>query len=274
MPPSAPIDPRQNMRAQLAYTLRLMREARGMSQNDLAKEMYTTRESIAAYESQRNRPDEDFCRKLDKFFETGELFQGLWHHARREHLHEWFEAYVAHENEATEIRTYQPLYIPGLLQTDGYIRAIAPGGQVNEEVITKRLARRDILTRDADRPHLFVVLDHAAILRRDRDGRVMYEQLQHLLEIGELPHVHIQAVRITDGWYQGLEGPMVVLTKSDMQRVGYVEAQFGGRLIEDDSEVTRLALRWDEIRGYALSEAATRALVRETMETMQDDSLA
>ena len=88
MPPSVPIDTRHSMRAQLAYTLRLMREARSMSQNDLAKELYATRETIAAYESRRNRPDEDFCKKLDEFFGTGEMFQGLWHHAKREHLNE------------------------------------------------------------------------------------------------------------------------------------------------------------------------------------------
>ena len=45
MPPSVPIDPRHSMRAQLAYTLRLMREIRGLSQNTLAKELYTTRET-------------------------------------------------------------------------------------------------------------------------------------------------------------------------------------------------------------------------------------
>ena len=180
MPQSVPIDPRQSMRAQLAYTLRLMREARRMSQNDLAKELYTTRETITAYESRRNRPDEPFCKKLDEFFGTGEMFQGLWHHAQREHLNEWFEAYIAHENEATEIRTFQPLYIPGLLQTEAYMRATAYKGRVNEELIAQRLARRDIITRVEDRPHLFVVLDQAVVLRRWPDGSVMREQLQHL----------------------------------------------------------------------------------------------
>lgn len=274
MPPSVPIDPRHSMRAQLAYTLRLMREARSMSQNDLAKEMYATRETIAAYESRRNRPDEDFCKKLDEFFGTGEMFQGLWHHAKREHLNEWFEAYIAHENEATEIRTFQPLYIPGLLQTEGYMRATAYKGQVNEELIAQRLARRDIITRVENRPHLFVVLDQAVVLRNWPDGSVMREQLQHLLDVGELPHIHIQAVKMCAGWHPGLDGPVVMLTKADRCRIGYVEAQFGGRLIEDPAEVTRLGIRFDEIRCHALSEEGTRDLIRKTMETMQDDPLA
>lgn len=274
MPPSVPIDPRHSMRAQLAYTLRLMREARSMSQNDLAKEMYATRETIAAYESRRNRPDEDFCKKLDEFFGTGEMFQGLWHHAKREHLNEWFEAYIAHENEATEIRTFQPLYIPGLLQTEGYMRAITPSKRMTNDWITQRLARREILTRATSQPHLFVILDHAALLRRWRDASIMEEQLGYLLDVGERDQVHIQAVHIADGWHPGFDGAMVVLTKADRSRIGYVEAQFGGRLIEDPAEVTRLGIRFDEIRCHALSEKATRDLIRETMETMRDDPLA
>ncbi|MFI0372244.1 Scr1 family TA system antitoxin-like transcriptional regulator [Actinomadura sp. 1N219] len=262
------------MRAQLAYTLRLMREIKNMSQNDLAKELYTTRETIAAYEGRRNHPDEDFCKRLDEFFNTGEMFQGLWFHAQREHLNEWFEAYVVHETEATEIRTFQPLYIPGLLQTEGYMRATTPPREKDEQFIAQRLSRRDILTRDTNPPHLFVVLDHAAVLRRWRDANVMREQLQHLLDVGEAPHIHIQAVRITDGWHPGLDGAMVLLTKADRSHVGYVEAQFGGRLIEDPAEVTLLGIQFDEIRCHALSERDTRALIRKTMETIQDDPVA
>ncbi|WP_165975828.1 helix-turn-helix domain-containing protein [Actinomadura rubrisoli] len=262
------------MRAQLAYTLRLFREIRGLSQDALAKELYTTRETIAAYETQRNAPDEAFCMKLDEFFGTKELFQGLWHHAQREHLHEWFEAYMAHEIESTEIRSFQPLYIPGLLQTEGYMRATAPKGPVEEDLIQQRLDRRDILTRAENRPHFFVVLDQGAILRRSRNGDVMREQLRHLLAVGELPQIHIQAVQLSDGLYRGLDGAMVVLTKADRRRVGYVEAQFGGRLIEDPVEVTRLGIRFDEIRCQALSEEGTRDLIQKTMETMQDDPLA
>lgn len=266
MPASVPIDPRASMKAQLSFTLRMMREMKGLSQDRLAKELYTTRETIAAYESGRNRPDETFCQMLDEFFGTGELFQGLWHHAQREHLNEWFEAYVAHENEATEIRTFQPLYIPGLLQTEGYMWATAPKGEASEERIARRLARREVLAGEGAGAHFFAVVDHAVLLRKIGEPAMMREQLGYLLEIAELPCVHLQAVRIEDGWYYGLDGALVVLTKADRSRVGYVEAQFGGRLIENPPEVARLGIRFDEIRGQALSEAATRDLIRQTME--------
>jgi DNA-binding XRE family transcriptional regulator len=93
------------MKAQLACTLRALRTVKGLSQDQLAKELYATRESIAAYESGRNRPPLEFCTSLDEFFETGEMFQSLWDHAKREHLHEWFEEYIGHEAAATQIHT-------------------------------------------------------------------------------------------------------------------------------------------------------------------------
>lgn len=274
MPSSANIDPRASMRAQLAYTLKMMRTLRGLSQDQLAKELYATRESVAAYESQRNRPDEDFCKALDGFFDTGEMFQGLWYHAQREHLREWFEAYVGHENEATQIRTFQPLYIPGLLQTEDYMRATTFKVAPDEKLIARRVARRDVLTREESPAFMWAVLDQAAITRPVGGAKVMREQLQYLLEMGNRPNVSIQVVRETAGWYDGLDGAMVVLTKADGRTLGYVEAQFGGRLIEDPSEVTGLTIRFDQIRGRASSEDASAILIGRTLETMQDDPVA
>jgi transcriptional regulator with XRE-family HTH domain len=273
MPLSGPVDPRESMKAQLAYTLRALRTLKGLSQDALAKELYTTRETIAAYETGRNRPDLEFCKRLDEFFDTGEMFQSLWGHAQREHLREWFEEYFRHESEACEIRTFQPLYIPGVLQTEAYIRAVWLPNTVIEEKVVQRLARQDILSRE-EPSHLFAVLDQAAILRPVGGATVMREQLQHLLMMSELPNVSIQVVRLNGGWYFGLDGAIVVFAKPNASRVGFVEAQFGGRVIEDPYEVARLGLRFDQIRGKALSEEASRALIRTTMETMSDDPVA
>jgi transcriptional regulator with XRE-family HTH domain len=274
MPPSRPVDPRDSMKAQLVYTLRAHRTLRGLSQDQLAKELYATREAIAAYETGRNRPDEQFCERLDEYFGTGEMFQSLWHHAKREHLREWHEAYAGHEAEACEIRTFQPLNIPGLLQTEGYIRAAWLPNTLIEEKVAQRLARQDILTREDKPPHLFAVVDQAALIRPVGGTEVMKKQLRHVLAMSEMPRISIQVVELVDGWYFGLDGPIMVLTKPGGNRVGFVEAPFGGRLIEDPHEVARLGLRFDQIRGKALSEAASRALIRTTMETMRDDQVA
>jgi transcriptional regulator with XRE-family HTH domain len=271
---SAPIDPQQSMKAQLAYTLRALRTVKGLSQSQLAKELYATREAIAAYETGRNRPDVEFCERLDEFFDTGEMFQSLWGHAQREHLREWLEAYIGHESEASQIRTFQEMHIPGLLQTEGYMRASSDDPHLLEESIERRIARREVLTREDDAPAFFAVLDEAVIRRPVGGAKVMKEQLQHLLDIGERPNVFIRVVQERTGWYRGMDGAMVILTKPDRTVVGYVEAQFGGRLMEDPAEVADLALRFDQIGVKALSEDAARALIFNTMEAMGDDPLA
>jgi transcriptional regulator with XRE-family HTH domain len=271
---SGPIDPRESMKAQLVCTLRALRTMRGLSQDQLAKEIYATRESIAAYETGRNRPDEDFCKRLDEYFGSGELFQGTWYHAQREHLREWMEAYFEHENESCEIRSFQPMYIPGLLQTEHYIRATWLPNTVVEEKVNQRLARRDVLTRENDPPHLFAVIDQAALIRRVGGTGVMREQLKHLLTMSELPNVTIQLVEQDGDWYFGLDGAIVVFNKPDGARLGFVEAQLGGRLIEDPREVARLGLRFDQVRSKALSDEASRSLIRKMMETMNDDPVA
>ncbi|MFC7567122.1 helix-turn-helix transcriptional regulator [Actinomadura namibiensis] len=273
MPAPVPIDPRSSLRAQFAHTLRAMRELRGLSQSALAKELIVTREVIASYENQRNMPDREFCVKADEFFGSGEVFQGLWHHMQREHVASWFELYLPHEAEATAIRTFQPAYVPGLLQTEAYMRADARSQTLGDGWIVQRLARAEMLRRD-DPPHLFAVMDESVILRAVGGAAVMREQLAHILDMAKRPHVHVQVVRMMDGWYYGLDGAVVVLSKRDQTGAGYVEAQFGGRLIEDPVEVSRLGLRFDEIRGQALNEPDSLALIRRVMEAMQDDPVA
>jgi DNA-binding XRE family transcriptional regulator len=246
---------------------------KGQTQEQLAKELFLSRESITAYENGRNFPDLETCKQFDTYFGTDELFQSQWTHAQREHVSSWFEDYVAHESQAAQIQAFQPLYIPGLLQTEGYMRSMGYPGSQTEERIANRLTRRDILMRNHP-PYFFAVLDEAVIRRPLGGIEVMREQLQYLLDMSTLPHVSIQVVRGQAGWYAGLNGALVFFVAPDNAVAGYVEAQFGGRLIEDPSEAAGLGLRFALIRGRALSDDATRALIKKTMETMQDDPVA
>ncbi|WP_019633558.1 helix-turn-helix domain-containing protein [Actinomadura atramentaria] len=274
IPEESDSDPRESLRAELAYMIKVMRKLKGESQADLARALFVSRELVTAWEGQRSVPDLEYCAKLDEHFGTDELFQVRWAQCQREHIKAWFEKYAKHERKATEIRTFQPLYVPGLLQTAGYMRLTWSKGSVDEDLITRRTEERGGILRREDPPHLFAVIDEGALVRPFKNPRVMREQLQHLLTMGELPRVHIQAVPITGGWHDGFNGALVALTMPDLSRVGYVEAQFGGRLIQDPAEVADLSIRFDEIRAEALSKSATRDLIRETMEKMQDDPMA
>ncbi|WP_460301903.1 helix-turn-helix domain-containing protein [Actinocorallia aurea] len=251
-----------------------MRQLKGATQLETAKAIFVARETYTGWENQRSLPDEENCTALDEFFGTGPLIKDLREHCQREHLASWFEFFLGHEATSVEIRTYEPAYVPGLLQTEGYIRITSTSGQVNEEDIARRLSRAAILHRDEDPPHLFAVIEESALLRSLGNREAMREQLRHLLAMSALSHVHIQVAPMDAQWHPGFNGALTVFTTPEIKRVGYVEAQFGGRVIQGQHESWRLSVRFDEIRGAALSEDASRELIRHIMETMHDDRVA
>jgi hypothetical protein len=151
------------------------------------------------------------------------------------------------------------------------MRAGAFPGTVSEELIGKRLCGQEILTRTSSPPFFWAVLDQAVIRRPVGGAAVMRDQLQHLIAMSELPHVSIQVVLESGGWYHGMDGAIVLLRKPDeaaIRSVGYVEGQLGGRLMEDAAEVANLEIRFDQIRGKALSENDSLTLIKKATKTM------
>ncbi len=125
----------------------------------------------------------------------------------------WMKAYLGLEQAARLIRSYDVQFVSGLLQTPAYARAVfsLPGGSAGERVerqLAVRLRRQEILHR-ADPPHVWAVIDEAA-LRRPVGGRtVMREQIEHLLEMSRLRHVNIQVLPFRAGSH--VAGPIILL---------------------------------------------------------------
>ncbi|MFF5896750.1 helix-turn-helix domain-containing protein [Streptomyces argenteolus] len=112
-------------------------------------------------------------------------------------LPDWFEPLVGLEEAAASIRTYEGHYIPGLLQTADYAYAVVRSGHAleSEEVTRRRVElrlKRQELLRRPDAPKLWVLLDEAVLLRPTGGADVMREQLAHLLDMTEQPHVIVQ----------------------------------------------------------------------------------
>ncbi|GAA3243054.1 helix-turn-helix transcriptional regulator [Actinocorallia longicatena] len=269
MPSSEPIDPATDLWSQLAYTLRALRESRGLTQDQLAKELYVTRPAVQAWEGGRNRPDRATMQEYDKFFATGRLCESARHHATREHVYSWHEEFFANEAIATCIRAYSASHMPGLLQTEAYMRAA--GGQFKniETVVRQRLARQKRLD-EAGAPRCWTIIDESAI-RRPCGGEpgIMREQLAHLIAMSEREDLTILIVPESAGVYVGLIGDITLHTLPDLKVVGWVEAHFGGRLLEDPIEVERLQILFDRIRDKALPDRLSRDLIFRTMERLQ-----
>jgi transcriptional regulator with XRE-family HTH domain len=145
-------------------------------------------------------------------------------------LPQWFRAYVDLEAAATLIRTYEGQLIPGLLQTEDYMRALVGGAQLKdspeeaERRVALRLGRQTLLERE-NAPRLWAVVDEAALRRPVGGPKVMRAQLERLIEAAELPNVTLQVLPFAAGAHPAMVGAFSVLRFADQELpdVVYVE---------------------------------------------------
>ena len=145
-------------------------------------------------------------------------------------LPQWFRTYVDLEAAATLIRTYEGQFVPGLLQTDDYMRALVHGAhleETNEEVgrrVRLRMARQTLLTREQP-PRLWAVVDEAALRRPVGGPEVMRGQLERLIEAAKLPNVTLQILPFGEGAHPAMVGSFSVLRfpEEELPDVVYIE---------------------------------------------------
>jgi transcriptional regulator with XRE-family HTH domain len=153
-----------------------------------------------------------------------------WWHRYGDVLPGWFETYVGLEEAAALIRTYEVQFIPGLLQTEDYARAVISLGnsasppEEIEQRVSLRITRQKLLTH-GDSPRLWAVVDEAA-LRRPIGGRdVMRGQIERLIEATKMPGVILQVLPFRVGGHTAEAGAFTILRfpESDLPDVVYVE---------------------------------------------------
>ena len=161
----------------------------------------------------------------------------------------WFNDYVGLEEAASRIQTWEPLYVPGLLQTEDYARAIASHGRpeaADDEVerrVALRMRRQKLLARP-DAPRLWAVLDESVLHRPIAGRRGLRAQLEYLLEVTALPNVSVQVLP----WHLSgfaAEGAFALLrfAEPELPNIAYVEHLTGALYLE----------KLDEIEAYSRS---------------------
>ncbi|NJP34683.1 helix-turn-helix domain-containing protein [Micromonospora thermarum] len=255
-----------------AEELRLARATSGMSQTALAEALSYWGALVAKVETCERRPSLDFARRCDAVFGSDGRFERIQRRISRETVVPWFRDWAGIEQDATALRTFEPLYVPGLLQTEGYARGVLAGAGLFakdeiEQQVTARLDRQGILTRDRP-PLLSVVIDEYVLRRRVGGPEVMREQVQHLVKLGSaLPRVRIQVVPLSAGAYAGLDGPFVIATSPTGEDVVYLDGQRHGQVIDRADYVQQMVEVWESIRGEALSQQQSLDLMAEVAET-------
>jgi transcriptional regulator with XRE-family HTH domain len=170
---------------------------------------------------------------------------GWWQHYG-DVLPRWFRTYVDLESAATLIRTYEGQFIPGLLQTDDYIRAVIGGAQLEESSeemgrrVRLRMARQTLLTREHP-PRLWAVVDEAALRRPVGGPEVMRGQLERLIDASKLPNVTLQVLPFAVGAHSGMTGAFSILRFADpeLPDVVYLEHLTNAVYLDKRDEVER-----------------------------------
>ena len=256
--------------------LRFYRTNAGLSQTELAAKVNVSHDVISKIETGDRPPAEDFPGRLDAVpeLDTREGLGRLWGQLRKGLRHRaypgWFGRWADIEAEATALRSYEPLLVPGLLQTQDYARAILavrPGGDEDDldEQVAARMERQAIVERPGG-PHLWCVLDEGVLRRPVGGGKIMRTQLERLAVQAEGAKTTVQVIPAAAGAHAGLLGAFVLAELDGGSATVYLETSAEGQVTENPSVTAHVALRFDRLRSEALPRGASRDLIKKVAE--------
>lgn len=198
-----------------------------------------------------------------------------WWQRYHDVLPEWFSMYVSLEGAARIIRSYEPHFVPGLLQTEDYARAVLEAGTIGnagpdavERHVSLRMERQRLLER-TDAPHLWVLMDETVLRRPVSTGsRVMRDQLDKLLEYAEQDRITLQIAEFAGGPHPGTYAPFSLFrfAEPELPDMVFTEYLTGALYLDSRKEVSVHLEVLDHMTARAASTERTEKLLREYRE--------
>ncbi|WP_107257096.1 helix-turn-helix transcriptional regulator [Plantactinospora sp. BB1] len=252
----------------LVRDLRRTREIFGLTQEAWGERIHFSAKHVGAVERGERPPLPDYLGAVDRAF--GTTFMEFYRmFVKGELVPVWYRPFIEHEGRASLLRVFQPLLIPGMLQTEAYARAVLAGYRVQadsvDSILATRFGRQEILRRRPDPCQLVAVVDEGVLHRRVGDADVMRDQLKTLVTACEQPHIRVQVVPFDAGAYVGMDGALAIATV-DGRLIGFLEGHLEGRLVESPDATTNLESAWEAIRDYALPSQQSLELITRTAE--------
>ncbi|MEU8316969.1 helix-turn-helix transcriptional regulator [Nonomuraea sp. NPDC048881] len=255
-------------RARFARDLAERRKAARLTQFALASRIHCHESLVSHVEKGRRVPTLEFAREVDKAFGTDGHFAGLHERISRLSALGWFARWVEEiEPQAVILQSWDPLLIPGILQTAGYARAIfstaVPRDRV-EERVQARMRRMRIF--DSDSPPAFLALIDEGALHRPVGGpEILAEQLRHLLELTCHPNITIQLVPVAAGCVAGTMSAFALARLRDGSEVVSADSVLSGQVTGDHEAVMSLKQRYDTIRADAQPKNVTPRAIEDAI---------
>jgi transcriptional regulator with XRE-family HTH domain len=265
--------------------LRRLRNGNGLSTTDVARAVRMSQSKISRMENAEIGCYLDDLGTLFDFYRVPE--------PRRDELLAWarraeergqvqpvnpllpvdWRAWLDFEDEATSVRGYQPLMIPGLLQTPEYasavIRATAPGladHQV-DEMVASRMARQGRLSRS--RPvRLDAIIEEDVLFRPFGQAGALYRQLRHLVDSASRRTITVRLIRRDVELHAGLTGSFVILDYDDEPSLVLLENKVASQFLDDEAQVAAYVESWAALAELACSEDESADLINDMISSM------
>ncbi|MFI6728982.1 helix-turn-helix domain-containing protein [Streptomyces sp. R-74717] len=272
--PGWDVDPDDESGAAVVATvgrqLRLRREAVGMRAADFGVAIGYGEDQVYKVEAGKRIPRQEYLDRADEVLGAGGLIAAMKKDVAEVRYPKKIRDLARMEAKAVELLSYGSHATHGLLQTEAHARALLrtrrPAYSVDEleRMLAARMARRSIFDR-SPAPDLSFVLEEVTLRRPFGGTMVQRQQLEHLLEVGQMRNVEIQ-VMPTNSWdHPGTGGRIQVLKFGDGTAVGRTDDEYGGRPVSDPKQLRVLELRYGIIRAQALTPGESLALIERVL---------
>ncbi|MCX4881484.1 helix-turn-helix transcriptional regulator [Streptomyces sp. NBC_00847] len=266
-------------RRRLGQELRRLRELKGMTAEEVAERLLVSQSKISRLENGRRSISQRDVRDLCGVYEVEDhrIVDSLMQMAKDSRQQGWwhsfgdipYSVYIGLETDAASLRVYDPQVVPGLLQTRQYAEALIAGALPEtaaadvEKRVQVRLRRQERIIAPENPLRLWTVMDEAALRRVVGNRSLMRDQLEHLVEQSQLPHVTVQVIPFEMGAHPGLNGQYAILEFPDAadSSVVYIEGVTSDLYLEKANDVQKYSVMYEHLRAQALNPDQSRQFI-------------
>jgi transcriptional regulator with XRE-family HTH domain len=273
----------------LANELRRLRTDAGLTREDVTEKTAINSATMYRIEAAKVRPQRrtlltlldtygvtDADRRADLVAMSQQANELNWLHRYESELPEAHLTYISFEADARGTRNYESLFVPGLLQTEDYARAVISGGlpfagkDDVEPRVEARMRRKPFLTRNPPL-QVWAILDEAVLHRSVGGLAVMSAQLAHLVEAAEAPHVTLQVLPFAVGAHSGMAGSFAIMDFPDPAdpELVYIDSMAGDLFLEREADVRRYSRIFEHLRATALGPAESLRFISEIARSIE-----
>lgn len=247
-----------------------LRAEHDLTQQELADKMIVARSTVATAETLG--ASSDFCERLDEVFPTNGKFSRMRDTIGAEDARSRVAGLARVEANATAIRAYSPLHVPGLMQTRAYMELQFGTARFSgatdadiEQLVETRLARQGVL--DKLRSYL-VILDEAILRRATGSRELAREQFEHILELAHRPRITVLVIPFSVVAHPAA-GPMVLFDLETGGRAVHLDNPVSGTTSTDSGIVQACNEQFEMVRSQAASVPDSSAMIKDRLRELQ-----